>query len=53
MNWKAIYKERLTNADEAVKRIKSGDRVSVGNAVGAATARLSPLGDSHAIERLL
>ena len=34
MDWKAIYKERLTTAAEAVKRIKSGDRVVVEHAVG-------------------
>jgi len=34
MDWKTIYKERLTTAAEAVKRIKSGNRVVVGHAVG-------------------
>ena len=34
MNWKAIYDERLVTAEEAVKRIKSGDRVSLGHAAG-------------------
>ncbi len=37
MDWKQIYKERLTTAAEAVKLIKSGDRVSVGHAVGEPT----------------
>ncbi len=34
MDWKTIYSGRLTTADEAVKRIRSGDRVSVGHACG-------------------
>lgn len=37
MNWKSIYKERLTTAEQAVKKIKSGDRVSVGHAAGEPT----------------
>jgi 4-hydroxybutyrate CoA-transferase len=36
-NWKSIYNERLMTADEAVKRIKSGNRVSVGHSVGEPT----------------
>lgn len=32
MNWRAIYENRLTTADEAVKAIKSGDRVVPGHA---------------------
>ena len=35
--WESIYKERLTTADEAVKHIKSGNRVSVGHSVGEPT----------------
>lgn len=34
MNWNEIYKERLMTAEEAVKKIKSGDRVVIGHAVG-------------------
>ena len=34
MNWKNIYEERLLTAEEAVKKIKSGDRVSICHAVG-------------------
>lgn len=34
MNWKKIYVDRLTLAEEAVKKIKSGDRVVIGHAVG-------------------
>jgi 4-hydroxybutyrate CoA-transferase len=37
MDWKAIYKERLITAPEAVKRIKSGNRVVIGHAVGEPT----------------
>lgn len=34
MNWKDIYNKRLTTAAEAVKHIKSGDRVSTSHAAG-------------------
>ena len=34
MNWKEIYNERLMTAEEAVKKIKSKDRVVIGHAVG-------------------
>jgi 4-hydroxybutyrate CoA-transferase len=34
MNWKEIYESRQTTALEAVKRIKSGDRVVLGHACG-------------------
>lgn len=34
MDWKKIYEERTMAAAEAVKRIKSGDRVVVAHAVG-------------------
>ena len=37
MDWKDIYWSRLTTADEAVKRIKSGDRVVIGHATGEPT----------------
>lgn len=37
MDWKTIYKERLTTAAEAVKKIKSGDRVAIHHAVGEPT----------------
>ncbi|HVI43033.1 MAG TPA: acetyl-CoA hydrolase/transferase C-terminal domain-containing protein, partial [Anaerovoracaceae bacterium] len=33
MNWKEIYKSRLCTAEEAVKSIKSGDRVALAHAV--------------------
>jgi len=36
-DWKKTYAERLVTADEAVRRIKSGDRVSVGHSVGEPT----------------
>ena len=32
MNWREIYKQRLTTADEAVKLVKSGDRIVPGHA---------------------
>lgn len=34
MEWQKIYEERLLSAEEAVKKIKSGDRVVIGHAVG-------------------
>lgn len=34
MHWKVMYKERLTSAEEAVRVIKSGDRVVLGHACG-------------------
>lgn len=34
MNWKTYYEEHLTTAQEAVSRIKSGDRVVVAHACG-------------------
>ena len=33
MDWKKIYEERKTSADEAMKLIKSGDRVVFAHAV--------------------
>lgn len=34
MEWKALYESKKMTAEEAVKHIKSGDRVVVGHAVG-------------------
>lgn len=34
MDWKEIYNDRLMTAEEAVRKIKSGDRVVIGHAVG-------------------
>lgn len=34
MNWKEIYNSRVMTAEEAVKKIQSGDRVVIGHAVG-------------------
>jgi 4-hydroxybutyrate CoA-transferase len=34
LNWKEIYKVRLMSGEEAVKKIKSGDRVVIGHAAG-------------------
>ncbi|MDR1065913.1 MAG: 4-hydroxybutyrate CoA-transferase [Clostridiales bacterium] len=34
MDWRDIYKSRLTSADNAVKSVKSGDRVSVMHCAG-------------------
>ena len=35
MKWRELYHQKLTTAEEAVKRIKSGDRVVVGHACGS------------------
>lgn len=43
MDWKSIYKKRLMTADEAVKHIKSGNRISVGHSVGEPTHLLDAL----------
>ncbi|MCL2060972.1 MAG: 4-hydroxybutyrate CoA-transferase, partial [Oscillospiraceae bacterium] len=37
MDWKTVYKERLMTAEEAVTRIKSGDRLATAHAVGEPT----------------
>ena len=34
MDWKEQYKSRLTTAEQAVKKIKSGDRVVIAHATG-------------------
>ena len=34
ISWNDIYKNKVVTADEAVKKIKSGDRVVVGHACG-------------------
>ena len=34
MDWKNLYRERTVSAEEAVSRIRSGDRVAVGHACG-------------------
>jgi len=36
MSWRELYNERLVTADEAVKRIKSGDRLATPHAAGEA-----------------
>ena len=35
MNWKEMYENKIVTADEAVKKIKSGNRVVLGNACSA------------------
>ncbi len=37
-NWKEIYQQRLTSAEEAVKLIKPGDRIVIGHAAGEPVA---------------
>ena len=36
MEWKKLYDEKLCSVDEAVKAVKSGDRIYVGTASGVA-----------------
>ena len=45
-NWRDIYKERLTTAPEAVKHIKSGNRVLMGHAVGEASHIIAAMMDN-------
>jgi len=46
MDWKEIYKSKLTTAQEAVKQIKSGDRVVVGHACGSPEILLKVMVDN-------
>ncbi|MCL1990870.1 MAG: 4-hydroxybutyrate CoA-transferase [Defluviitaleaceae bacterium] len=48
MNWKDVYQEKLTTADEAVKRIKSGDRVVMGIGAGVSATLNEALINNHA-----
>lgn len=43
MNWQQYYNERLLTAQEAVNKIKSGDRVVVGHACGEPSALLEAM----------
>jgi 4-hydroxybutyrate CoA-transferase len=43
MDWRKYYDERLVTADEAVKQIKSGDRVVIGHATGEPAALLDAM----------
>ncbi len=44
MDWKEIYKQRLTDADTAMKSVKSGDRVMLPFAAGQPKSTLDALG---------
>jgi 4-hydroxybutyrate CoA-transferase len=46
MQWEEIYKSKLTTAEEAVKHIKSGDRVVVGHASGSPEVILKAMVDN-------
>ncbi|HNY66672.1 MAG TPA: acetyl-CoA hydrolase/transferase C-terminal domain-containing protein [Deltaproteobacteria bacterium] len=46
MKWQEIYKKRSTTASEAVKHIKSGDRVVVGHATGSPELLLKAMVDN-------
>lgn len=43
MDWKKIYQDRLVTAEEALKHIKSGDRVGVGHALAEPTYLLEEM----------
>ncbi|MDX9870941.1 MAG: acetyl-CoA hydrolase/transferase C-terminal domain-containing protein [Clostridia bacterium] len=43
MDWKELYKERLVSAQEAVRRIKSGDRVVTGHSVAEPPALIEAM----------
>ena len=44
-NWKDLYKNKLVTASEAVKAVKSGDRVVIGHACGEPPTLVSALVD--------
>ena len=46
MDWKETYNNKLTTAQEAVKQIKSGDRVVVGHATGSPEVLLKAMVDN-------
>lgn len=43
MDWRAEYKSRLVSKEDAVKHIKSGDRVVIGHAIGEPTALIDAM----------
>lgn len=47
MSWKTHYDKVLTTAEEAVKLIKSGDRVGIGLGAGASPALLDAMNKNH------
>jgi len=47
MNWKDVYKEKLTTADEAVKLIKSGNRVVMGIGAGVSATLNDAMIQNH------
>jgi 4-hydroxybutyrate CoA-transferase len=48
VKWQDIYKNRVTTASEAVKHIKSGDRVVVGHATGSPELLLKAMVENKA-----
>lgn len=47
LGWKQEYSRKLCSAEEAVKKIKSGDRVVVGHAAGEPQAILKAMVENH------
>jgi len=48
MDWKEIYRDKLTTVEEAVTHIKSGDRVVVGHACGSPEVLLKAMVENKA-----
>ncbi|MEG2000255.1 MAG: 4-hydroxybutyrate CoA-transferase, partial [Evtepia sp.] len=48
MDWNRLYRERLVSAQEAVTKIKSGDRVVVSHATGEPSFLLDAMVENHA-----
>ena len=44
-NWRDLYKNKLVTAQEAVKAVKSGDRVVIGHACGEPPTLVSAIVD--------
>lgn len=51
MDWQTLYAQRTTTAPEAVRKIKSGDRVAVGHACGEPSRLLEALVENAAAYR--
>jgi 4-hydroxybutyrate CoA-transferase len=47
MDWKTIYNQKLTSADEAVKLVKSGNRVVTGLGAGPSPVLIEALTKNH------
>ena len=50
-DWKEYYKSHVVSAEEAVKQIKSGDRVVIGHACGEPSYLIEKMVDNAAAYR--